>query len=131
MSLGRSKEGDLLGGEKPRIGINIDSQIRQAWTRKGAHLTGQCCLFSKRRDFSQLCMSHMGRPDMETWGLLGALGNKRGEATSAQLLSAMPELLDYPQGIPPLPSPSPGFGEGFVGEHQFVSCFHLSDLVVQ
>lgn len=65
---------------------------------------------------------------MEPWGLLGALGNKRGEATSAWLLPAMPELLGYPQGIPPLPTPSPGSGEGFVGEHHFVPCFHLSDL---
>lgn len=43
---------------------------------------------------------------MEPWGLLGALGNKRGGAISAGLLSAMPELLGYPQGIPPLHHPA-------------------------
>lgn len=70
-------------------------------------------------------MSHVGHPDVKPWGLLGALGNKRGEAISAWLLPAMPELLEYPQGIPPFPPPSPGFGEGSVGEHHFVPCFHF------
>ena len=51
-------------------------------------------------------MSHVECPDMEPWGLLGTLGNKRGEATSALLLSAVPELLGYLQGIPPLPPPA-------------------------
>lgn len=87
--------------------------------------------FLKAKGFSQLFMSHVGCPDMEPWGLLGALGNKRGEATSAQLLSAVPELLGYPQGIPPLPPCSTGFGEGFVGEHYSVPCFRVSGLALR